>query len=267
MAVSCDSIQIYRSLEVLSGAADADQRSRLEHRLLGIAELTDEFSVGRYEEAAHAEIDSLLSNGQTPILVGGTGLYLRAALSELELRPPVDPEIRRQVELEIAERGPGAAHSALPPEIAATVHPNDRKRVARSLELHRSGIEPARGTENLWTAQLRHPSVLIGLSMDRDLLASRISDRVDAMAAAGAGDEARRAGANGASRTARAALGFAGFASGDLEGVKTAHRRYARRQLTWMRRMAGVEVIDRTKLDDEVVAEEIARIATAANPR
>lgn len=266
VAVSCDSIQVYRGLEVLSGAADAGQQSRLEHRLIGIAEVTDEFSAGQYEAAAHPEIDGLLANGRSPILVGGTGLYLRAALSDLELRQPVDPEIRLQVESEIDDRGSAAVHATLPTEIAATVHPNDRKRVARSLELHRSGVEPSSGTENLWTARLRHPGALIGLTIDRDALASRISDRVDAMAAAGAGDEARRAESGGASRTARAALGFEGFAGGNLDGVKTAHRRYARRQLTWMRRMENVDLVDRTNLSDQAVAERIVEIAARVDP-
>ena len=89
VALNCDSIQVYRGLEVLSGAATAEERSRLEHRLLSFLDPSEEFSAGRYAELAHAEIDRLLADGRRPIVVGGTGLYLRAALADLDLRPPV----------------------------------------------------------------------------------------------------------------------------------------------------------------------------------
>ncbi len=98
VAIGCDSIQVYRGLEILSGAPTAEERARLEHRLVGIADIADEFSAGRFAELAHAEIDSLLAEGRRPIVVGGTGLYLRAALAELELRPPVPAEVRSEVE-------------------------------------------------------------------------------------------------------------------------------------------------------------------------
>ena len=260
VAISCDAIQIYRGLEVLSGAPTAEERGRLEHRLVGTAGVGDEFSAGRFAELARTEIDSLLAEGRRPIVVGGTGLYLRAALSELDLRPPVPAAVREDVERELAERGPEAMHAELPEEQREWVHPNDRKRIARATELSRAGIEPAppgeRGGE-LWTARLRRPSLLIGLSMDREQLDARIDARVEAMAAAGAGEEARAALKAGASRTARAALGFDGFLAGDLEAVKTEHRRYARRQLAWMRKMGGVRVIERSGRDDEAVAREI----------
>ncbi len=257
VAVNCDSIQVYRGLETLSGAATPQQREALEHRLLSFVDVSEEFSAGRYAELAHVEIDELLEAGRRPIVVGGTGLYLRAALADLDLRPPVDPSIREEVEAEIAERGPGALHAELPPDLGETVDPNDRKRVARLTELERAGIDPPRGSERLWTAQLRHPSVLVGLAVDREALAGRIDERVAAMATAGAGEEARNAEAAGASRTARAALGFEDFLSGNAEAVCAAHRAYARRQLTWMRRMEGVRVIDRTDRDDADVAAEI----------
>jgi tRNA dimethylallyltransferase len=263
VAVGCDAIQVYRGLGVLSGAPTAEERERLEHRLVGIADVTDEFSAGRFAELAQSEIDSLLEDGRRPIVVGGTGLYLRAALSELELRPPVPAAVREEVERELAERGPEAMHAELRPEQREWVNPNDRKRISRATELSRAGIEPAPADEQggeLWTARLRRPTVLVGLSMDRAELDARIDARVDSMAAAGAGEEARRAEGAGASRTARAALGFDGFFAGDLEDVKTAHRRYARRQLTWMRKMDGVRVIDRSGRDDAAVADEVVSL-------
>ena len=255
VAVNCDSIQVYEGLEVLSGAASTEERRRLEHRLLAFVAVSDEFSAGRYAELAHAEIDSLMAAGRRPLVVGGTGLYLRAALAELELRAPVDQAVRLDVERDLAERGPEALHAELAPAAAASVHPNDRKRVSRLTELARAGVEPHLSTEGLWTERLRHPARLFGLTCDRDLLDARIEARVDAMAAAGAAAEVARADAAGASRTARAAIGFDQFLAGDVEAVKAAQRRLARRQLTWMRRMPGVEAIDRgDRADDEVAA-------------
>lgn len=257
VAVNCDSIQVYRGLETLSGAASAQERGRLEHRLLSFLDPSEEFSAGRYAELAHAEIDSLLEAGRRAIVVGGTGLYLRAALAELELQPPVEATIRAAVEREIAERGSGALHAELEPELAGTVHPNDRKRVARLTELTRAGIEPATGADALWTARLRHPTLLVGLIMNRNELTRRIDARVDEMVAAGAVEEAERAARAGASRTARAALGFEELLEGDIDSVKAAHRGYARRQLTWMRKMSAVELIDRTGREHAQVAAEI----------
>jgi tRNA dimethylallyltransferase len=268
VAVNCDSIQIYRGLEILSGAASQAERTRLEHRLLSFVDPGEEFSAGRYADAAHPEIDGLLNQGRRPIVVGGTGLYLRAALSELEMRPPVPPELREAVDAEMERRGSSALHADLPAGLADDVDPNDGKRVARLTELVRAGIEPHRDAEPLWTAEMRHPTLLVGLTMDREELATRIDARVDAMIAAGAADEARKAAEAGASRTARAALGFEQLLEGqdaspsadDVEAIKTAHRRYARRQLTWMRRMEDVTLIDRTRLDDAAVASEIASL-------
>jgi tRNA dimethylallyltransferase len=265
VAVNCDSIQVYRGLETLSGVAGKEERARLEHRLVSFVEPSEEFSAGRYAELAHAEIDSLLDAGRRPIVVGGTGLYLRAALADLDLRPPVPPKVREGVERELAERGSEALHAELDPELAETVDPNDRKRIARLTELARAGIEAARGGEGLWTATLRRPTLLVGLTVDREELAERIDARVDRMIAEGAAEEARGAEEAGASRTARAALGFeqlvreidAAPSAQTVEAIKAAHRSYARRQLTWMRRMEGVILIDRGGRTDAEVADEI----------
>jgi tRNA dimethylallyltransferase len=260
VAVNCDSIQVYRGLELLSGAATAEERALLEHRLLGVVDTHEEFSAGRYAELADREIDGLLRSGRRPIVVGGTGLYLRAALAELELRPPVPAAVREGVERELEERGPEALHAELPEELASGVHRNDRKRIVRLTELTRLGIAPHSSSEGLWTERLRRPAVLVGLTLDRDALRRRIDERVAAMVVAGAPSEVARAARSGASRTARAAIGFDELLNGDVEGMKRAQRAYARRQLTWMRRMPGVEVIDRTERADEDVAARIAAL-------
>lgn len=254
VAVSCDAIQVYRGLEVLSGAADAADRERLEHRLIAIADVGEEFSAGRFAELARAEIDGLIAAGRMPIVVGGTGLYMRAALAELDLRPAVPAPVRERVEAEIACRGAAALHAELDADVAGRIHPNDSKRVARALELQRVGLDPPERGVELWTAGLRHPTALVGIVSGRAELADRIDRRVDAMLAAGAADEVRAAARAGASRTARSALGFDALADGDADAVKAAHRRYAKRQMTWMRRMEGVEAIDRSGIDDRETA-------------
>jgi len=264
VAINCDSIQVYEGLELISGAASGEDRDKLEHRLLAFVPVDEEFSAGKFGERAKREIDSALAAGRTPILVGGTGLYLRAALTDLEMRPPVEEELRRQVEDEVESRGPEALHGELPAGLAERVHPNDRKRIARLTELTRSGIDPHpdhQGGGELWTASLRHPTLLVGLVEEDEPLVAKIRARVAHMAEAGAGREADSAIEAGAVRTVRAAIGFDEFRAGDLDRVVILHRRYGRRQMTWMRRMGGVEVIDRTGRSDGEVAAEILEIA------
>lgn len=261
VAISADSIQVYRGLEALSGAATAAERERLEHRLVGVADVAEEWSAGRFAELAQAEIDTALAAGRRPLVVGGTGLYMRAALAELELRPPADPELRAEVEAELAERGAAALHAELPERHRETTHPNDGKRIVRLTELLRSGIEPHAASEGLWTGRLRRPTALFGLTLARAELDAAIERRARAIAAAGAAEEVRAAEAAGASRTARAAIGFAELARGDVEALIAAQRRFARSQLTWLRKMPGLRLVERAgRGDGELAAEILARL-------
>lgn len=204
-AISCDALQVYEGLGTLTGVASADEQARLEHRLIEFVPVTQPFSVGDYMPLAHAEIDAALAAGRTPIVVGGTGLYLRAALAELSL-------IKAPAESEESE---------------------------------------------LWSPATRHPTTIFGLDMDRKKLYERIDARVEAIVASGAADEARRADALGPSRTARKALGFEELLGGDIELMKKRSRNYARRQLTWMRKIPNLHYIDRTDLSDQAVARRI----------
>ncbi|MEA2420704.1 MAG: tRNA dimethylallyltransferase, partial [Thermoleophilaceae bacterium] len=208
IAVSADALQVYRGLETLTGAATAAEQAQLEHRLLSFVDPRETFSAGQFAERAHAEIDAALDAGRRPIVVGGTGLYLQAALTDLDLRPPPDPAVRERVQARLAAEGPERLHAELAaraPATAAAIDPRDRTRVTRALELLEMGEEPApTGADSrLWTASLRHPTVLCGLTMERSALYERIDARVDEMVAAGAGDEVARADAAGAARTAR----------------------------------------------------------------
>jgi tRNA dimethylallyltransferase len=250
VAVSADALQVYRGLEVLTGVATAAEQQRLEHRLVSFVPVDSRFSAGEYAEHAHAVIDDLLADGASPIVVGGTGLYLRAALAELDLKPAPPADVRARWQARLAAHGPETLHAELAqraPWAAATIDARDRSRIVRAHELLDLGaLEPPQGDNRLWTGDTRHPTRLIGLVMERDALYERIDRRVDAMVAAGAVEEVRRADAAGASPTARKALGFAELLAGDVAAMKRRTRNYARRQLTWMRKLAGVELVDVT---------------------
>ncbi len=264
VAVSADALQVYDGLETLTGTASAAERARLEHRLVSFLPITASFSAGQYAELAHAEIDQLVEAGRRPIVVGGTGLYLRAALTELSLRPAPPEGLRERWLAELERRGSEALHATLAeraPWAAAEIEPGDRQRVVRALELLDAGeLEPLEAESELWSSDVRRPTLLAGLVMDRAELYGRIDRRVEQMVASGAAEEARRANAAGASLTARKALGLEELLVGDVEAMKRRTRNYARRQLTWMRKLAGVDVIDVTGLEPEGVADHIVRL-------
>ncbi len=261
VAVSADALQVYAGLERLTGVASAAQRSRLEHRLVSFLPLDATFSVGQYAELAHAEIDGLLTSGRRPIVVGGTGLYLRAALAELDLRPPPPEGAREHWTAELRRQGAPALHALLARRAAWAaegIDPNDRQRVVRALELLDAGeLEPPLEDSQLWSAELRRPTLLVGLTMERERLYELIDARIEQMLAEGVRQEVRRAHAAGASGTARKALGFEELLAEDVDTMKRRTRNYARRQLTWMRKLAGVRVIDVTGRPALAVAEEI----------
>ncbi len=261
VAVSADALQVYAGLETLTGVASAAERARLEHRLVSFLPLDATFSAGQYARLAHAEVDGLLAAGRRPIVVGGTGLYLRAALTELNLRPPPPEGVRERWMAALERDGAPALHAQLAaraPWAAERIDPNDRQRLVRALELADLGeLEPPDGPSQLWSGELRHPTLLAGLTMERAALYAATDARVDGMLAAGAREEVLRAHAAGASETARKALGFDELLAGDVEGMKRRTRNYAKRQLTWMRKLAGVQAIDVTGRDPADVAREI----------
>jgi tRNA dimethylallyltransferase len=261
VAVSADALQVYAGLETLTGAATPAEQARLEHRLLSFLPVDAGFSAGQYSQLAHAQIDELLAEGRRPIVVGGTGLYLRAALADMDLRPPPPEGVRARLSAALERDGPQTMHARLArlaPWAAEGIDPNDRQRIVRALELLELGeLEPPDGPSQLWSEELRHPTLLAGLTMDREALYRAIDHRVDAMVAAGAREEVLRAKTAGVSETAAKALGFEELLQGDLERMKRRTRNYARRQLTWMRKLAGVRVIDVTGRDPASVAGEI----------
>ena len=259
VAVSCDAIQVYRGLEVLSGAAVRAERERLEHRLVGVAALDEECSAGHFAALAHAEIDALLAAGRRPLVVGGTGLYLRAALAELELRPPVPSDVRDRGRARARRAGKEALHAELPPEVARSrAPPTTASESPASRVCARAGIDPPAGSDGLWTASLRVPTALFGLVIDRDALASAMDARAAAaIVEAGAAAEVTRGRRERrlAHRARRTRL--RGPARRAARGARRPHRAYARRQLTWMRQMERVDADrpDRADRREDVAAE------------
>ena len=261
--VSADAMQAYRGLPILT-----NQSERVP-RLVGIWPLEHEASVAEYQELAQAAVDEILAEGRTPVVVGGTGLYLRAALAGLELPPPAPAATRFRLERLYDRLGPERAHSALAerdPAAAGRVHANDRRRVVRALELVELGSSLAPSSDTLWGAGYRHQTIVAGLDVPRGVLAGRIEARTRAMVERGVVEEAHRALAESLSQTARTVHGLRDFGELPLEeAVETYNqrvRRYAAYQRKWMRRIPDVVIIDANRPATEV-ADEIVALARA----
>jgi tRNA dimethylallyltransferase len=254
-------MQAYRGLPILTN------QSGPAARLVAIWPLDHEGSVGEYAALAHAAIDEILGDGRTPVVVGGTGLYLRAAVAELRL--PAPSEERRRWEALYDAEGGEVAHerlASLDPAAAARVHPNDRRRVVRALELAATGESLAPDEDRLWAEETRHPTLVVGLEMQRDELERRIEGRTQAMFEAGVAEEARRALVGPVSETARKTLGLEEAATLPPEEARAAivarTRRYAAYQRKWMRRIPGLVSVDANRPPGEV-ADDILEVARA----
>ncbi len=270
VAVSADALQVYSGLETLTGVPAPGDRARLEHRLVSFLPVDATFSVGQYAELAHAEIDALLAEGATPIVVGGTGLYLRAALADLELnrcrrRRPATAGPRRWRRRAL-RRCTSSSYGARRGRPRASTPATAIASCGRTQLLDMGELEPPEGPNRLWTSDTRHPTRLLGLVREREELYRRIDARVEAMVAAGAVDEVRAAHAAGASDTARKALGFDELLAGDVAAMQRRTRNFARRQLTWMRKLPGLELIDMSGRSADDVAAAILSTPAGARP-
>jgi tRNA dimethylallyltransferase len=255
--VAADSAQLYRGLPVLTNQSPA--------ALVAIWALDHEASVAEYQELAHAAIDGALAAGRMPIVVGGTGLYFRAALGGLDVPPAPQPGARERWEQVYDESGPDAAHSLLAGRdaaAAAAVHPNDRRRVVRALELAETG-HSLRG-DRLWAAETRHPTLVVGLEVPTGELARRIEERTEAMFEAGVAREVEAALAEPISSTARKIIGLREVSELPREesvaALAARTRRFAAYQRKWMRRIPGLVSVRGDRSPDEV-ADEILALA------
>jgi tRNA dimethylallyltransferase len=253
--VSADALQVYRGLPILTNQPESPTR------LVAIRDLSHEFSVGEYAQLAQEAIDELARANGVAIVSGGTGLYLRAALVDLELPPAAENGARARWEA-LYDGDPDATYlrlGELDPAAASIVHRNDRRRVVRALELAEQGTSLVPSRDRLWSADTRVPTMVVGLEIPRDSLERRIRERTETMFARGVVAEVRRAVAGRVSRTAEKALGLRELAQLAPEQaherliVRT--RRYAAYQRKWMRRIEGIVMIDGDRAPREVAGE------------
>lgn len=242
--INADALQFYRGMDIGTAKLPSAERQGIEHHLLDVLDVTEEASVAAFQEDARRTIDGIRSRGRVPVLVGGSGLYVRAALDRLEF-PPTDPGVRARLEAEFAATGRAAIRQrlrAVDPASAERI--DDDRRLIRALEVHEITGRPF--SAFMPTREYHQPTVQIGLAVDRDLLRERLAHRVHSMVRSGLAEEVRRLAETGLrdGRTASRALGYGQFLQ-VLDGTMTeddaiedtiaATRRFARRQLTWFR--------------------------------
>jgi tRNA dimethylallyltransferase len=260
--VSADALQVYRGLPILTNQPAQPTR------LVAIRELSEQMSVGEYAALAHATIDELVHAHGVAVVAGGTGLYLRAALADLRLPPAPAPEARARWEAAYDADPAGAAArlAEVDAQAAAVVHPNDRRRVVRALELAELGESLVTRRDRLWSDDVRRPTLVVGLQLPPPVLARRIEERATDMFERGVVAEARAALAAPVSRTAEKALGLRELAELEPDGARARiverTTRYAAYQRKWMRRIPGIVMIDADRSPDEV-ADAILEVARA----
>jgi tRNA dimethylallyltransferase len=253
--VNADAMQLYRGLDIGTAKLPLSERRGIPHHQLDVLEPSQEASVARYQRAAREDLDAIAARGRLPILVGGSGLYVRAALDALDI-PPTDPDVRARWEAYAAEHGSDAAHATLAqidPVAAQHILPTNTRRVVRALEVNELTGEPFRAA--LSGRVYRVPTLTIALRIDRASLDHRIATRTAAMWRAGLVAEVAALIPLGLreGRTARAAIGYQQALrqlDGDLsqeaaiEDTTRATRRYVRRQESWLRPDARVHWLD-----------------------
>ncbi|GGZ46130.1 tRNA dimethylallyltransferase [Streptomyces inusitatus] len=276
--VNADSMQLYRGMDIGTAKLTPGERGGVPHRLLDVWDVTETANVAEYQRLARAEIDRLLAEGRTPVLVGGSGLYVRGAIDTLEF-PGTDPAIRARLEAELAAEGPGALHARLTaadPEAGRAILPGNGRRIVRALEVIEITGKPF--TANLPGHDSVYDTVQIGVDVARPELDERIARRVDRMWEDGFVDEVRALEAQGLREglTASRALGYqqilkalAGEYTEQEARAETvrATKRFARRQDSWFRRDPRVHwlsgaVADRGELPGQALA-LIERAVTA----
>ncbi len=261
--VSADAMQVYRGMDIGTAKTPASER-RVPLLLVDLADPTEPYSAALFQRDSRREIDRLRAEGRVPVLCGGTGLYVRAALDEMEFpRGEVDGAARQRYQDLAGKLGPEGVHALLAerdPESASLIHPHNVRRVVRALEMLDEGVSYARQSAGFSKPREHYPSLQFALTMDRARLYARIDARVDAMMRAGLLDEVRGLMDAGAADalTSRQAIGYKELIDA-LEGrctigeavdlIKLRSRRYAKRQLSWFRRDPRITWLDMDVLD------------------
>lgn len=255
--VSADSRQVYRGLDAATGKPTPAERRAVPHHLVDVADPDETYQAARFRREAEVAIAAIRARGRLPLVVGGTGLYIRALVRGLDPAPPADPAYRRELGEVAARQGRGALHRrlvALAPEVARGLHPNDHVRIVRALERLRAGGRAALAAGR-WREQPDRRDVRwFGLTTDRAALARRLRARAVAMVRAGLADEVRALLARwGPAPALLATIGYREFVRvvrGELDEAEALRRmqrdtvRYAKRQWTWFLREPDVEWID-----------------------
>jgi tRNA dimethylallyltransferase len=258
--VNADSMQLYRGMDIGTAKPDAAERRGVPHHLLDVWPVRQAASVAEYARAARAAIDRLRAAGTLPLLVGGSGLYVRTVLDDLDL-PGTDPAVRARLQAELEESGPAALHArltAVDPVAAAAVLPSNGRRIVRALEVVEITGRPFRAT--LPEPRPHYPAVVVGLDREPAELDARVAGRVDRMWAAGFVAEVEALVGEGLREgpTASRALGYAQVLAqldGSLtpgearERTVTTTRRFVRRQRSWFRRDAATTWFDAARPD------------------
>ena len=268
-AVSADSRQVYREMEIATAKATAAQRARLPHHLIDLVRPDEGYTLAQYQASAMATIAAIWARGRLPLLVGGTGLYVRAVVDGLAIPAvPPDPALRAALEAEVASHGPGALHArlaVLDPVTAAGIDAKNPRRLIRALEVCIGSGQPL--SEQRGARPTPYRPLMLGLNMERATLYARADTRVDAMLAAGLAEEARGLAARGYGweLPAMSSLGYreiGAYLRGEatlaaaMERLKLNTHAYIRRQLTWFRPDRRI-----TWLYAEQPAEELAALA------
>lgn len=264
--ISCDSMQIYRGMDIGSAKPTKEEQARVPHHMIDVADPKEAFSAAKYARMARKAIREIAGRGKLPVVCGGTGLYLNGILYEMDFGDgPEDPDLRRRLERRAEEEGGKALHrelAALDPAAAARIHPNNVKKIIRALERLQLGEERVQEFQDIRRENPEIDPVLIGLTMDRKKLYGRIERRVEDMMARGLMEEVRRLAAQGltAEDISMQGIGYkelSAFFSGEntleeaVAQIKKNTRHYAKRQLTWFRRYRGMVWFDLTDDDAE----------------
>lgn len=279
--LSCDSMQIYRGMDIGTAKPSREEQERVRHYLIDIVDPSEAFSCSDYVTAAQTAVAQCAAQGKLPIFCGGTGLYLDALLRENGFEPnTTDERVRTELQVFADRNGAEALHRELAladPESAAAIHPNNVKRVVRALEIYRvCGITKTELDRRSQTGGMRYDACVIGLRYsDRSVLYEQIDRRVEQMMADGLAEETRRLNEQGVfacNHTAAQAIGYKELLpylqgketrSCAVENLKTATRRYAKRQMTWFSAKPYVRWLDVTENGRKKTFEEIVNNAKA----
>lgn len=256
--ISADSMQIYRHMDIGTEKPSPEQLRAVPHHMIDIVEPSEDFSAGRYLDMARPVMERLHAEGRMPLVVGGTGLYMRAMTRGLFDGPEADWELRN----ELSESPPEELYrrlAAIDPEAAAAIEPANTRRVVRALEVCLKSGRPVSALRREGTSPLPHEFVKLALKRDIAELYAMIERRVDLMVERGLVDEVRRILGMGPARTPMQAIGYKEVAA-SLEGaypleealrlIKRNTRRYAKRQMTWFRSEPGIRWVDVTGITD-----------------